>query len=731
MTKILDLKADIPATQPAPVLELGGVGGNALRGLLQLLLKRLYLAGGVLLFALALSLLYLFISQPLYRSSALLEIFRDSADSSTNVAEDSRTVQAIDSEFYETQFGLLRSEATAMAVVRKLKLVSNPKFLAPTEEGRPSSANALYEREVMAVQKLQKNLQIVPSRQSRLVEVRYTDGDPRLARDIANQVADTFIEMNFDRRVQRSEFARQFLNRQIEIMRGKFEQQERALVDYAAKNEILSIPASRSADQGDGASQTAGQSVAGAELAALMEQLAEARAIKAAAQGRLGMLNGRNGSVPPEALNNPAINALEQQRATIEASIANLSETFDDEYPPLAAKRSELRAVNRQLAVLRTQISDGVTSEYAAAAQREALLQARVDGLKDQLIGVTQSSVGYNILQRDVDTTRQQYENLLQRLKQVSIENDIGTSNVAFVQRARVPLKPFAPDFLQVMTIGLLVGLVLMVGAVVVAELLDTTVRDPESVRQRFGEPLMGIIPSVDEGDVQADLNNMRSTISEAYVSALANLRFATPQGAPHILSITSTKPSEGKSTTALALALLFTRQGERTILVDADMRKPTVHNRLKVSNDFGLSNLLTGDDNTWECIGQSDEAPGVFILTSGPMPPNPAELLSDQRLQIVLEKLKGEFNRIVIDCPPVLGLADAPLLANASDGTLFVIESGKSRFGATRRAVDRLLAMRANVVGVILTKFKPRSTKLDEYGYSSYHYYNYSVENK
>lgn len=723
------LAGPVPAAKAS--LELGGVGGNALRGLLQLLFKRLYLAAAVLGLVLALSVAYLLLSEPIFRSSATLEIFRDSSDNSSDVAEESRVIQPIDSEFYETQFGLLRSEATAIAVVRKLKLVDNPQFLAPPEKGEPQSRDAAYERELRAVQKLQSKLQIVPARQSRLVEVRFSDPDPELARDIANQVADSFIEMNFERRVQRSEFARQFLNRQIDILRGKFEEQERALVEYAARNKILTLPASRSADRGDGATQTAGQSVAGAELASLMDQLAEARASRAAAQGRSLMMQSSGSSVAPEALINPAINALEQQRATVAASIANMSETFDDGYPPLMAKRNELGAIDRQLNILRAQIRSGIASEYKAAAEREKLLQARVDTLKEQLVGVTRSSVGYNILQREVDTTRQQYENLLQRLRKVSVENDIGSSNVVIVQRARVPLEPYAPDALQVLTIGLLIGLVLMVGAVVIAELLDTTIRDPEGLRQRFSEPLMGIIPSVQKDEVQAGLSDVRSSISEAYVSAVANLRFSTPQGAPRVLSVTSTKPSEGKSTTALALALLFARQGERTILVDADMRKSTVHKKLNTSNEFGLSNLLTGEDQFWQHAQQSDDAPGIYILSSGPMPPNPAELLSDQRLHVVLEGLRSQFDRVILDSPPVLGLADAPLLSNAADGTLFVIEAGVSRYGAARRAIDRLLALRANVIGVVLTKYNPRSSKLDEYGYASYEYYRYSSDAK
>lgn len=727
MTATVQATSGAGAPPTNATLGVGGVGGNALRGLLKLVFKRLYLALGVLAVVMVLAIVYLFVTQPMYRSSALLEIFRDSADQSRNPADEPRQAQLVDNEFYETQFGLLRSEATATAVVRKLKLRDNPAFLAPMADGQLRTRQVMYEREMAAVQKLQSNLQIVPMRQSRLVEVRYNDPDPELAAKIANTVADSFIAANFERRVQRSDYARAFLAKQIDDLRKKFEIQERELVEYAASKEILNLPASRSSENGDGATQTAGQSVAGAELAALNDELAKARADRARAAGRLAASGGRDGGASTEALSNNAISSIQQQRAIVASEVANMAELFDANYPPLIAKRSELASLEAQIRTLNRQVSSSVRSEYEAAELRERSLQQRVDQLKGQLIDVTRASVDYNILQREVDTTRQQYENLLQRLKQLSIANDIGASNVSIVQPARVPLRPYSPDVLQVLVLGLLIGTVLMVAAVVVAELLDTKINSPETIRERFSEPLVGIIPAVPDADINAQLSDPKTEISEAYVATLANLRFATPAGAPHVLSVTSTRPSEGKSTTAMALAKLCARQGERVILIDADMRKPSVHKRLGLNNAEGFSNLLAGLDDIDSVTQRTDLAPNVAVISSGPTPPNPGELLSDQRLHQVLDRFRAQYDRVIVDNPPVLGLADAPLLANASDGTLFVVEMGKSQVGEARRALDRLLSMQANVVGVIMTKFSARNNRFDEYNYGSYQYYSYS----
>lgn len=716
-----------PTVQPmAAKVEVGGIGGKALRGLLQMLFKRLYLALGVLALVIALGIAHLFITQPQFRAVTLLEIFRDNADQSSNPVNEPRPVQVVDNEFYETQFGLLRSEAIATAVVRKLKLRDNPAFLAPLPDGVRMTRQLAYEREVQAVQKLQANLQVVPARQSRLVEVRYIDADPQLAAKIADAVANTFIESNFERRVQRSDFARAFLAKQIDDLRQKFEIQERELVEYAASKQILNVPASRSSERNDGAAQTAGQSIAGAELAALNDELAKARADRAAAAGRLAAAGNRGDGSSPDSLTNNAINGLQQQRALVAASVANMAELFDDNYPPLIAKRSELATLDSQIRGLNQQIRTSVRSDFEAAESRERSLQAKVDELKGQLIDVTRASVDYNILQREVDTTRQQYENLLQRLKELSIANDIGASNVSIVQAARVPLKPFAPDVIQTLLLALLIGIVLAVAAVIVAELLDTKVNSPETIHERFAEPLVGIIPAIPDADIYSALADPKSPLSEAYVATLANLRFATPQGAPHVLSVTSTRPAEGKSTTAMALAMLCARQGERVVLIDADMRKPTVHKRLGLTNVAGFSNLLTGQDDITSVIQTSEIAANVSLISAGPTPPNPGELLSDRRLHELFDRFRDQFDRVIVDNPPVLGLADAPLLANAADGTLFVIEAGRSQVGESRRAIDRLLAMQATVVGVVLSKFSARATRFDDYNYASYQYYSY-----
>lgn len=713
----------------APALEFGGVAGNALRNLLHLLVKRLYLGLSVFALCLAAAIAYILLATPTYRAMTLIEVFRDTSDQPTATSTDQRPNFAIDAEFYETQYGLLRSQATARAVVRKLRLRENRSFNPDGGGAKANSAAGLAAEELRLTEKLQKNLQIVPGRQSRLVEIRYIDPDAKLAASIANTVTDSYIQANFDRRVQRSEYARSFLTSRIDELRVRLEEQERRLIEYAANAQIISVPSSRSTDRGEGATQTAGQSLAGAELQSLSDELAKARADHAAAAGRLQALRAAGGKASPEILTNNAISALQQQRALIASEISKMTVLYNDDYPPLASKRAELVQIDNQIGNLTSQIFRSVQTEADGAAAREKSLQARVEDLKSQLIGVTRSSVGYNILQREVDTSRIQYENMLQRLKQLSIENDIGASNVAIIQRADPPLRPFAPNSRQILVIGFLIGIALMCVAAIGAELLDTSIASPESIKSRFAEPLIGTLPPAKIDDTVALLTDPKAALTEAYVSMVANLRFTTTEGAPRAISVTSTKPSEGKSTTSIALATLFARQHERVLLIDADLRKPSLHKKLELPNKRGFSNLLTGDSDLDQLLVNVERLPGVQVLPSGPMPPNPAELVSGGKVAELIQMLGQKFDRVIVDCPPVLGLADAPLLCRATDGTVFVIAAGSTRVGETSRALDRVRATGAHIVGIALSKFAPRSSRFDEYGYGSYSYYTYKNE--
>jgi capsular exopolysaccharide synthesis family protein len=364
-----------------------------------------------------------------------------------------------------------------------------------------------------------------------------------------------------------------------------------------------------------------------------------------------------------------------------------------------------------------------MAGRYRQAVQAEQQLQSRVDGLKAQLLDEQSRSIQYNIIQRDVDTNRALYEALLQRFKEVGVAGGIGTNNISIIDRALVPGGPFKPNLMLNILLGLVIGLMLGALTAFILEQLEEAAVLPADFQRKLGVPLLGATPKLGTtGEVQEALLESKSSLSESYFSILTAIQFSTSHGAPATILLTSSQPREGKSTTSLALAQGLAAVGAKVLLIDADMRNPSMHKALGRPLGVGLSNLLTGSGRFEELV-QETPTPNLWLLMAGQVPPNPAELLSTEAMAELLAKAKDQFDHVVIDGPPILGLADAPLLARAAEGTVLVLESGRTRATQARHAIDRLLAVRASVVGAILTKFDMQNAG---YGYGYGYDYGY-----
>jgi capsular exopolysaccharide synthesis family protein len=369
--------------------------------------------------------------------------------------------------------------------------------------------------------------------------------------------------------------------------------------------------------------------------------------------------------------------------------------------------------IARQSRSVSSASSGTLRAEYLAAAARENALQGRVDQLKGALMSLRERSIQYTILQREVDTNRSLYDALLQRFKEVGVAGGVGANLVSIIDRARAPGAPFKPNLPLNIAIGVVIGLLLGFGTAFAIEWIDDTVKSPDDLTGKLGIASLGVIPMIPKGTaVRGELEDPRSQISEAYQSVRTALQFSTDHGIPRSLLVTSSRASEGKSSTALALAQTLASLGASVLLVDSDLRKPTFRGPSATSN--GLSSLLAGSENVQECIHPT-EMERLFLLPSGQVPPNPAELLASGRLKHVLKEVTAIFDYVIIDGPPVLGLADAPLLGSLCEGTLMVIETGAIRRAAALNAINRLRMADARIMGGILTKFN--ATK-SGYGY-------------
>lgn len=670
---------------------------------------------------------------PIFTATTTIQIDRESARvvETDDVTPNESFIQA--EEFFQTQYGLIRSRSLAQRVAESEGLASDRRFLEavgiPAEAGAGNGAGAMTRRQDAVVDLLQMNLGIAPARGSRLVAITYDSPDPAVSARIANAFATNFIQANLDRKFDSSAYARQFLEERLAQTKTRLEEAERALVAYAEQQQIINVadPSSAGSDPNSGT-----RSLATSDLVGLNAALVAARAARIAAEEKWRQANSASLLSLPEVLQNPAIQQLTQARATLNAEYQQKLSVYRPEFPEMVQLNARIEETDRQIRGLANEIKSSIRQNYQAAAGQERSLQAQVNGLKGDVLDFRNRSIQYNILQREVDTTRSLYDGLLQRYKEVGVTGGITANNISVVDRALPPKAPSKPNMMLNLALAAFLGLGLGILMAFAMEALDQSLATPEDVEAKLDTPVLGVVPILPKGTtpVQA-LADLRSGFAEAYYSLRTALQFSTPNGTPSTLFVTSARPSEGKSTTALCIAENFARIGHRVLLIDVDLRKPSMHRLLGSTNDRGMSSILSGSATLSEVV-QRPEDGGLWFIPCGPLPPNPAELLSGVRVQSFLEEARRRFDIVVIDGPPTLGFADAPVMAASVAGTIFVVESRGTRRGQARGALRRLAMGRSRILGVVLTKFNAKTSAYGGYDYAyDYKYGGYGPEDK
>ncbi|KQM99032.1 exopolysaccharide biosynthesis protein [Sphingomonas sp. Leaf226] len=574
------------------------------------------------------------------------------------------------------------------------------------------------ERQQLAGKILLDNISINPTRLSSLVDISFDSPDPILSTQIVNAWSDSFIQTNLERKVQATSYGRNMLQRQLALQKSRLDDSQRQLVAYASAQQIINLPAQGA---GSGGSTTVERSIVADDLAALNATLSQATAERIQAQAR-AQQSGRAGA-STEALRNQAINTLRQRRAELAADYQRLMVQFEPGYPAARAIQTQIDQLDRSISREESRVTGSIQAEYREALQREGALQARVNQLKSSYLDNRRRSIQYNIYQQEVDTNRALYDGLLQRYKEIGVAGNIGVNNISVVDAANVPQRPSSPRLLLNLLVSLLAGLAIGSLAAFALEQMDEAIADPAEVERQLGLPLLGSVPKVaGESSPRDQLLDRKSDLVDAYIAINTNLGFTTEHGVPRTFSVTSTRPAEGKSTTALALATMLTRAGKRVILIDGDMRSPSVHELGGVDHDRGLSNFLAGDDAI-ETLTFPMHDLGFVAMSAGPIPPNAAELLTGNRLSVLIERLLERFDHIVIDSPPVMGLADAPLIASRVEGVVYAVESHGIRTTLVKTALHRLAAGNVRIFGGVLTKFESRKA---HYGYGYEYGYGY-----
>lgn len=666
---------------------------------------------------------------PKYTATATIEISRES-NKVTDLQGVEREASVSDQEFYQTQYGLLKSRSLSERVAAQLRLVDDPKFFELfgvassdpafnlVDNRYPASGRATRQR--VAGEILRQHLDVSPTRLSRLVDLSMTSPDPAFSAKVANAWGESFIQTNLERKVQATSYGRDLLQKQLAQLKERLDASQRQLVSYASSEKIINLPS----QSGDGKS-TSERSIVADELAALNAALSKATTDRIQAQAQYEQ-SGRGGA-SVEALTNPAINGMRQKRAELAAEYERLMTQFEPEYPTAKAVKSQLDQLDRSLSREEGRITGGVLTEFRQAQERERVLQARVEQLKGNYLDLRRRSIQYNIYQQEVDTNRILYDGLLQRFKEIGIAGGVGVNNISVVDAADVPQRPSSPRLMLNLLFALLTGLGLSALLTFALEQIDEAIGDPAEVERRLGLPLLGSVPKVENVTPKEALLDRKSDLVDAYLAVQTNLAFTTEHGVPRSFAVTSTRPAEGKSTTALALATTLARAQRKVILVDGDMRSPSVHHLGGVSHDRGLSNFLAGQDDIESMTFPMSDL-GFTAMTAGPLPPNAAELLTGNRLSLLIERLLETYDHVVIDSPPVMGLADAPLIASRVEGVIYAVESHGIRSSMVKTALNRLAGANARVFGGVLTKFEARKA---HYGYGYGYEYGYDYGRK
>jgi succinoglycan biosynthesis transport protein ExoP len=718
-------------------------GGMDLQKYLRIVMRHWLIIAAAVVVCIGLAIGKTLLTTPIYTATGTIQIDREAARvSNLQTFEAKESVGNNADEFFQTQFARLKSRSLAEATAKDptLDLAHDQAMLkglgiqrkdqAPLTTAQAQSALASF---------IQGNLRVAPVQRSRIVAVGMDSPSGDASARLANAVVDNFIRQNMLLRSGVSAGGVTFLQEQLAEEKAKLEASERQLAEYARQEQIINIPSTSGPagpGAGSGGSSGANQTLATSSLSSMSSALNEARAARIAAQQKYEIGRAAIGPNSPEVLGSGVIQDLKRERAKLQTEYDGNLATYQPTYAIMQEAQSRIRELDRRIEAETRSVQSSVTgtleAQYKVAVGQEQRLGGEVSKLTGSVLDLRTRSIQYDILQREVDTNHQLYDSLLQKYKEIGISGNLTTNNISKLDPAVNPGYPSKPKPVSNLMLGAFVGLVLGLILAILREVFDASIRAPEDVEQKLGMPMLGSVPKLEKGMTPAlAMEDVRSSFSEAYYSIRTALQFSTNEGVPSSLVVTSARPAEGKSTTASALAKNLARLGSRVLLIDADLRNPSLHRVMKLENTQGFSNYLTGSHTLLQ-VAQKTEIPNLSFVACGPLPPNPAELLSGHRLDVMLKEAREFFDVVIIDAPPVMGLADAPLLASAAAGTILAVEAGGTGRHLANASIRRLSMGNARLLGVVLTKFDARKGSYGYgYGYGYAYDYQYGSNNQ
>lgn len=641
-----------------------------------------------------------------YRATASVQIEQQTSRI-LGTEDDSIVAPAQESDrFLQTQLAVLRSRNLAERVAGALGLFrDDDAFLKAMKVAIPEGASAAGRRELV-VDTLRRNLRASIAPNTRVAMIGFDSPDPALAARVANSFADNLITGNLQRKFDASGYARDFLATRLQDARLRLERAEREMLAYSRSANLIDASDAARADQQGGGPRSL--------TASSLVQLNDAR-LSAVAQRVQAEQSWRRASKTPalslpEVLQNPTVQHLQQERAELLATQRQEAQQRKQGFVVVQQTDQRLEEIDKQLAALGAEIKSGIRQQYEIAAQNERMLAGNVARLKGETLSEQDRLVRYSILQREADTSRQMYEALLQRYKELSAEAGIASNNISILDRAVPPTAPASPNQWLSLSVAGLAGVGLAVLIVLGGIRFDETIRSPGDVESLLGFKVMGVIPRLKDPAIPFGVRQHRThSIFESYHTLATSIDFALGPHVPKIIAFTSSQAGEGKTTSALATALDFAKAGRRLLLIDANLRNPCLATLMGLNPEAGLSDILSGRSTLDKAV-QRDAAANIDLLAAGRHNRNLNGLLDAQGLDALIEQIRRAYDLVLFDTPPLMGLADATIIASRVNGTVFVVEANRTDARQAIDGLDRLVFSHANVLGVALTKFDRRT---------------------
>lgn len=668
--------------------------------------------------------IYAFKTRPVYQATS--EVAIEAEPPQYQSVQNLDEPQPTDTTFLATQVNVLSSDDLAWETIQQLRLDENPEFTSSASEaaGQSSSPDA---EETRLIRIFDKALAVRLIDGTRIVQVSFESPNPRLAASVVNSLLLNYTEYNFRTKFDATRQASAWMEQRLTELKSKVEKSQQALVDYERNHSIVAIG-------GD-------QNVMEQSLGNLSQDLTQAQNDLAEKQS-LYQLAQANPDEVGVLIQDPLLQTLQGKVGDLQTQYADVLAQYGPNFPKVVRLRDQIQKISSLMSQQRKQVMDRIHHDYQAAVGREKILASRVDQEKSSIADANQLQIQQNILKHEFQTNQDLYDGLLLHVKNAMVSAGMHANNVHIIDHALVPSAPVRPRRGREIAVGLIIGLMLGITIAFVQEGFDSSIKNAEDVERYIPAPALAVIPSaasvgprhawraiggsvapLRNGDIGLAVTKMpTSPIAESFRTLRTSILLSTAPRPPQTILVTSSQPSEGKTSTSLNLAQSLAQRGAKVLIIDSDLRKPGVARGLGLQSAKGLSGVITGAYSLDEALIFAEPPVNLWVLTSGPNPPNPAELLSSPAMENLLKDLRSRFDYLVLDSPPLLAVTDATVLSAIVDGVVLVVESGVTPRNAVIRSFRMLHDAGGRVLGTVLNKMDLRRDGY--YGYSYHRYY-------